>query len=460
MKRVEEFSFQRRARDGGLIRLGRVVIAEIRRLELINFKPGARAESLVGAEVGVPLYWRQYGNHQDPERSANSHRSLSGATTGPSWLRLCARGLTRSRRVESRYGVTLRVDVRGRITCTVEARLEILSSPGWLVTPHPDHGEVTFCTLWPTGVFSPAGRKPKRYQACLVQRGDATLRIEHHHLESRDKHNIQLGEGDRFAWGLEKSNPVITLGPGTMAEAGVCAYMWDAHFGVKLCRANRPMVLPPGKVLCAVYILGGAMAAELRLPFRRARRVVDAVALHTPMWTGGRHTFQKTFQSEPGNRNTAWPWQTAVNRGKADRVIFARDHQLGCGDRYSLSIESPSIVQACWQATTLGPAFGETAFSVGGRLRLRAMVRSRALHGAVRVLLRIHRTGQGSVFEGSSYELYPSEAVTVANQDWTELTVTTPRLRPAPDRVHVVLQLEGRGKVWFDDVELLRLPGG
>jgi hypothetical protein len=433
------------------------MVAEIRRLELINFRPEARAEPLVGAEVGVRLYWRQYGNHQDPERSVNSHRSLSRITTGPGWLRLCARGLTRSRSVESRYDVTFRVDIRGRITCTVEAGLEVVAGAGWEVTPHLDHGEVTFCTLWPAGVFSPDGSRPKRYQACLVQRRNAASRIEHHHLESPDKHHIKLAEGDRFVWGLEQSNPVITLGPDTAAEAGVCAYMWDTHFGLRICRTGKPVVLPPGTTLRAVYILSEETEAELQLPFQRAPLLSAGAALHTPMWIGGRHTFQKTFQSEVMDRNTAWPWQTAVIRGKADQVSFARDLRIGCHDRCSLRIESRAKTQACWQATTLGPAFGEPAFRAGGRLQLRAMVRTRDLNGAVSVLLRIHRTGQGSVFEVAGYEVFASEAVTVANQDWTELTLTTPKLRPAPDRVHVLVQLQGRGTGWFDEVELTRL---
>ncbi|MCF7687749.1 MAG: hypothetical protein K9N01_05545 [Cephaloticoccus sp.] len=457
MKRVAKFSWQRTARDGGRLRLGGVAVAEIRRLELINFRPEAKAEPLVGAEVGVPLYWRQYGNHQDPERSANSHRSIAGVVQGPGWLRLRTRGLTRSRSIESRYDVTFRVDVRGRITCLVEAQLEVMPGPGWLVTPHPDHGEVTFCTLWPAGVFSPDGSRPKRYQACLVQRGNAADRIEHHHLESPDKHHIQLAEGDRFVWGLESSNPVVTLGPDTAAEAGVCAYMWDTHLGLKICRANKPELLPPGTILRAVYILSEETKAELQLPFQRARVLSAGVALHTPMWVGGRHTFQKTFQSEVMDRNTAWPWQTVVIRGRAEQVSFARDLRIGSQDRCSLRIESRAKTLACWQATTLGPAFGEPAFRSGGKLRLRAMVRTRGLNGAVRVLLRIHRTGQGSVFAVEGYEVFASEAVTRANQDWTELTLTTPKLKPAPDRVHVLLQLEGRGTGWFDEVELTRL---
>jgi hypothetical protein len=451
------FSFQRTARDGGRIRFGGATVAEIRRLELVNFRPARGAAPLVGAEVGVPLFWRQYGNHQDPERSANSHRRLTLVAIGPDGLRLDAQGATRSRSIASRMEVTFRADGRGAITCEVQARLEVAPGPGWLVTPHPDHGEVTFCTLWPAGVFSPDGRAAKRFQACLTQRGDKAERIEHHHLESPDKHHIRLGVGDRFAWVLEDANPVITIGPGRPVEAGVCAYMWDTHFGVNVCPRGRTVTLPPGTVLQAAYTIGSASRMAMNPLVKRSRLRSAGAAAGTPMWTGGRHSFRETFRRTAGDRNTAWPWQTAVTAGAVQNVDFARDTRTGCTDRYSLRINHRLSAKSCWQATTLGPAFGEPAFRRGGRLQLRAKVRARGLHGQVQVALRLHRTGRGSVFEVAGYEVFASPAVRAVDQDWVELTVTTPAISPAPDRVHVLLQFHGRGTVWFDDVEFERL---
>lgn len=456
---VSAFRFKRAARDGGRIRLGRRVVAEIRGLELINFRPVAGAGPLVGADVGVPLFWRQYGNHQDPERSANSYRRLTVVDFGPDTLTLGATGYTRSRSVRSDFLITFR---RGRdgVACDVRARLEVQPGAGWLVTPHPDHGEVTFCTLWPAGVFAPDGRAPKRFQACLRQRGqriERIERIEHHHLGSPDKHHLRLGPGDRFAWVLEAWNPVITLGPGTQAEAGVCAYMWDTHFGLKICRAGRDVRLKSGTVLTAAYTLTAEPRTRWRQAVRRARLRSAGAAVETPVWTGGRHDFTRTFRSAGLDRNTAWPWETAVTAGAAAMVRFARDRRVGRGDRCSLRIASRRAVSAAWQATTLGPAFGEPAFRAGGRLRLRAWVRTRDLHGAASIALRVHRTGRGSVFDVSGYEIFPSAAGRDAAADWTELSVTTPPLAPAPDRVHVLLQLEGRGAVWFDDVTFERL---
>jgi hypothetical protein len=456
----KRFAFESTARDSGRIRLGRAVVAEVRRLELINYRPVRGAAPLVGEDAGVPLYWRQYGNHQGPERSANSHRRLTLLASGPGWLQLRATGRTRSKSIASVFIVTVQVDAQGRVALDMQARLEVLPGPGWLVTPHPDHGEVTFCTLWPAGVFAPDGRAPKRYQSCLAFRGTKVSRIEHHHLGSPDKHHIRLGDGDHFAWVLEDFNPVITLWAGPRVEAGVCAYMWDTHFGLKICRAGRPVTLRPGTVLTAGYSLTAASRAAMHRWVKQARLLSPGPAADTPVWTGGRHTFQETFRSAGIDRNTAWPWETAVISGRAQYAKWAHDLRTGCSDHFSLRIHHRAAVQSCWRASTLGSAFGEPAFRRGGRLRVRAMVRTRDLRGEVSVVLRLHRTGRGSVFDAATYETHVSPVVRTVNQDWLELTVTTPAITPAPDRVHLLLQLNGKGTAWFDDVEFTRISRG
>jgi len=326
------------------------------------------------------------------------------------------------------------------------------------VTPQPDHGELAFCTLWPAGVFSPTGQEPKRFQSCLVQRGGRVEAIAHHHLESPDKQRLRLGPGDRFAWVLEDGNPMITLGSGTRAEAGICAYMWDTHFGLRACRGGKPVVLRPGTVRTADYTLGVlGRATAARLLRRAVLRSPGAVA-DMPVYAGGRQDFRATFRSAGIDRNTAWPWQQSVMRGNPRAVEFARAARVGCGDRYSLRIRHRASAHSAWQATTLGPAFGEPAFRRGGRLRLTARVRTRGLCGRVRIALRVHHPGRGSVFDVADYEVFPSAWLLARDRDWCKLRIETPRLSPAPDRVHLLLELDGTGRAWFDDVELERLP--
>lgn len=457
MPRGASLSFKSTAADSGRILLGNRCVAEISELALVKFVPWNGAASLVGREVGVPLLWRQYGNHQDPERSARYHRRLTAQAKGPGWLRLRAAGATQSRRMTSTYELTFGVDERQRLNLQVAARLDVASGDGWLVTPHADHGEVTFCTLWPAGVFSADGRAPKRFQCCLASRGAKMRRIEHHHLESPDKHRIALRAGDRFAWALEDINPVLTIGPGAPVLAGLCAYMWDAHFGLRTCPDHEAVTLPPGTVLTADYTLSAVTRAELAPAVKRAKLLSPGRAADTPVWTGGRHTFKETFRGADIDRNTAWPWATAVKAGPAEAVEFARERGFGASDRYSLRIHHRAKAASRWLATTLGPAFGEPPFRRGGKLLLRALVFTRGLRGTVRVALRVHRQGRGSVFDVAGYETHPSTTQSADQGKWTELSVTTPALTPAPDRVHVLLELNGEGRVWFDNVELVRL---
>src|SRR5690606_11427775 len=142
--------FQATARDGGRVLHGRECVAEIKRLALIHFIPlglnasdwnrgrerqrvesrlaGARryeADSLVGAEVGMPFYWRQYGNHQDPERRMEFRRRLTLVEQTATMIRLRASGTTRSGSARSDYEITFRIDARGRLRCEVEAVLTV-----------------------------------------------------------------------------------------------------------------------------------------------------------------------------------------------------------------------------------------------------------------------------------------------------------------------------------------------
>lgn len=456
MKASAEFSFERTGRASGRIRLGRRTVAEIRQLELVNFRPVAGVSAVVGREVGIPLYWRQYANHQDPERRLNSHARLTVLRSDAATLVLQASGATPSRGASSTYEVEFRVASNRTVTIEVRARLEIPPGGGWRVTPQSDHGELAFLTLWPAGVFSPTGAVPKRFQACLLQRGVKAEAIVHHHLESPDKQRVRLRPGDRFAWVAEDWNPVVTLRAGHRAEAGVCAYMWDTHFGLRAGR-GAPVTLAPGVVRTAAYSLGVIGRGEAARLLSSARARSAGKAASTPMYTGRHHHFQATFETLAADAaNTAWPWQREVTEGRVTAVAFARDTRVGRGDRCSLRIRHRRPARSCWQATTLGPAFGEPGFSPGGRLRLTGWVRVEGSAGRARLVLRLHRAGRGSVFDVNGYEVLAS-GETAAVPGWQRLSVTTPPLRPAPDRVHLRLEFAGRGTAWFDDLRFTRL---
>ncbi len=78
-------------------------------------------------------------------------------------------------------------------------------------------------------------------------------------------------------------------------------------------------------------------------------------------------------------------------------------------------------------------------------------VKSRDLVGTVRIGLRLHRAGIGDVFDLSSYETYYSDDAATGTTDWKAIEVTTPEIDPPPDRMHLLLEMDG-GDCWFDDV--------
>jgi len=103
-------------------------------------------------------------------------------------------------------------------------------------------------------------------------------------------------------------------------------------------------------------------------------------------------------------------------------------------------------------ATTLGPAFGEPPFEPRKRYHLSAFVKSRDLVGTVRIGLRLHRAGIGDVFNLASYETYYGDDAATGTTDWKAIEVTTPEIDPPPDRMHLLLEMDGAGTCWFDDV--------
>jgi hypothetical protein len=100
----------------------------------------------------------------------------------------------------------------------------------------------------------------------------------------------------------------------------------------------------------------------------------------------------------------------------------------------------------------LGPAFGEAPFERGRRYRLTGFVKLRDLTGTARIGIRLHRTGTSDVFDLASYETYYSVDTVTGTTDWKEIEVTTPVIDPPPDRMHLLLEMNGAGTCWFDDV--------
>jgi len=295
--------------------------------------------------------------------------------------------------------------------------------------------------------------------------------IRHHHLETSDKHDIGMGLGDRFLWLLEDENPVVEICSPHPIMAGLCAYMWDAHFAYRVCEDGKDVHLPSGSSYEAhfkLYVIGrqeGGRVVAAATP--RPAPEIETI----PVYVEGVNGFTSVIAAQPDHPrlhsaplrlaapskggqgvvvHDVWPWEHDTPIPGV--IEYALDRSEGHSDNASVRIQALSRTTGRWKATTLGPAFGEPPFEPGKRYRLAAYLKSQDLVGTARVGLRLHRTGVGDVFDIASYETYYSDAAVTGTTDWQALEVITPAIDPAPDRMHLLLEIDGKGMCWFDDV--------
>jgi hypothetical protein len=431
-------------------------VCEIQNLMLQNarFRPGGRV--LIGGEVPLPLFWEQYANHEHPGRNAGSHGSLQVLHQSDEKIAIECRGMTDTGEAASRYLLSLvRLPDPPRYVYEVQAFLSIPQLKSWLVTPNHRQGELEFCNFWADGVFSSNLNGACRYRGCYLVHGEQVTMIPHHHLESADKHNLLLDAGDRMAWLLEDENPVIEVLSGDPVTAGICAYMWDAHLAVKACHEEKARILPEGTSVRAHFRLFSIDRKEGQRLVDLARVAVAPETYQTPIIVGEVNTFAETLATTRENPADVWPWEQEAEGSEAADIRLFVDRVTGYDDGVSLCIESTGPIRAAWKATTFGPAFRQAPFPDGGRYSASSFVRTRLTYGVATVALRLHRKGQPGLFDPSTYEVYRSAPLSGISE-WAHLEVVTPPISPAPDRVHLLLEMNGTGRCWFDNVRFLR----
>lgn len=430
-----------------LVWSGSRLLAEVRDLRLVALCLREHGRQMLDPDVPLPLFWEQYADHENPERNASSRGvlHLEGDT-------LVCRGSTSSGSALSTFRLSFVEKSPTIYDLVIHAVLEIPDGPGWLITPNPHHGELEFCNLWPAGSFFASNSQRNRYSTTAVRRGSEITLVPHNHLESEEKQNIQLGEGDQVAWLLEDENPVITIVSGRTVSAGLCAYMWDMHFAYKVCHAGAPVVLSPGSTAEARYRISSMSRDEGEEWLKIGKRAVSREAESTPVYVSGLNTFRDTFASVVDEPDLKWPWVFQAAEGIGGEIFGTLDRSTGVDDEASVSIRSTGRRTGRWVATTLGPAFGEPAFGTSKRFRLSAMVRTLELDGQARIALRLHRSGYPDLHHPESYDEFTGGDAVTGTSGWTMLSVTTPPIVPGPDRVHIHLIHEGKGTSWFDNI--------
>jgi hypothetical protein len=448
-----QFQFHQTGVASGVIFDRGVQIAEIRDLHLCNVRFQSDGSLVIGENVPTPLFWWQYADHQNPERSCGYNGRLQPLQQDPERVAFVCEGSTVSGSALSRYEIQVSYSPKhSSYVFRIVAQLTILSGKQYLVTLNPNHGELEFCNFWPEDCFSTIAGKPKRYQACYVQNESGTVRIPHHHLETSDKHNIVMKRGSRFGWLLEDINPVVEILSADQVCAGLCAYMWDAHFGYRICDDLQNKFLVEGTTYRAVFQFYAIDRQAGNVLATKAREIATPEINHIPIYIAGVNTFAHSVLDFPNQQSNLWPWAYESDGETESLAEFALDREQGFDDSCSLRIQNTGAVNSRWLATTLGKAFGQPPFRDGARLRLTAYVRTENVQDRADIALRLHRPGHGDLFKVSDYEIYPSQQKLHGISEWQRLQVTTPPLAPAPDRVHLLLRQSGAGASWFDNV--------
>lgn len=447
-----QFQFHQTGAASGFILDRGVQIAEIRDLRLCNVRFQNDGPLIIGEDVETPLFWWQYADHQNPERLCGSNGKLRLLQEKPESVSFTCEGTNASGSALSRYEIELTYSTQQRsYVFRIVAQLTIPDGRQYLVTPNPSHGELEFCNFWPEEVFSNIAGKAKRYQACFVQNVNGTIRIPHHHLETSDKHNIVMRTGSRFCWLLEEANPVVEIVSDNEICAGLCAYMWDAHFGYRICDDVQNKLLTGHRTFSAAFLLYAIDRQTATTLTANAREIITPEIGQIPIYAPGVNTFAQTLRDFSGQEADLWPWSHECE-GVEHLAEFALDRERGFDDSCSLRIRNTGPVNSQWLATTLGPAFGQPAFRDGARLRLTAYVRTEGVQNQTGIAIRLHRAGHGDLFRVSEYEVFLSHQTLRGTFEWQRLQVTTPPLAPAPDRVHLLLRQSGAGTSWFDNV--------
>ncbi len=435
--------------DGDLFD-GDIRIGRIRQLRLAEACPAPGESSFLSPTVPLPLFWWQYAHHEHPERNAGVHTRLDVDHMGTESLALICTGRNESESILSVFRLTIYRDRHSMMYLyEVDAELTVADGASWRVTHNPDHGEVECCNLWPAQSFSPDASEPKRYQACLWQSGSQRRLIPHHHLETDDKHNITLQSGDRLSYVLEDRNPTLEILSQQPLVAGLCAYMWDLHVGIRICTSPQDVVLAGGTRFHVRYRLSCPSRNQLADDVAQASPPDRALSAAIPVYKNGVNDFDPV---DPDVSSPQWPWTPEPASSLSTAVELSLDDQVSRVGKRSLKIQHAENTRSHWIMTALGPAFGWPAFANGCRLRLSAAIRTLGLVGESRIALRYHLTGREGLFSPQTYSRVDSNTVVSGSREWTRIEVTTPPLDPAPDRVHLILEQNGTGITWFDEV--------
>jgi hypothetical protein len=434
--------------------IARSEIFSIKKIKLTNAKLKPDGEIIIGEEVPLPLFWQQYANHENPGRHAGIIKNIIIEEDADK-ITFKILSANYPETIQSKY--ELEVSYSNNLNSyvySVKAELEILNGKEWEITHNPANGEVEFCNFYPEGVFSKNPNKKKKYKYIVYENNNGEfIRLPLIHPEIEDYKNLPISPGGSLYYISENENPVINIIAGSEnIRPGICSYMWDSHFGIRVCN-NNDIILKENTQFHAHYRIYSIPREEgLKIMDKSiSKDMTDALSI--PVYEPGVNTFSKNiFDFE--NTDDIWPWQTETNISSKSEIDFRTDKENGYSDNSSLYIELKADGFARWIFTALGPDYGKQEFTLNKNYRLKTYIKFQKYseESFARIGFRIHFKDEGNIFDLNTYKIYFSDSINKQTEEWLEYEYQIPIFDKMPDRIHLLLEINGKGNCRFDDV--------
>jgi len=450
MSNYSSLGFKEAAKNHILIYDHENLIAEVKDLYLINAKFKPDNDFVICEEYPLPLFWRQYANHEDPERSAGIIISMNAELVDESVV-IDVKSRNGSGSIESSYLVKIYYNsVIESYVYLFSAHLEIISD--WEVTFNPTHGEVEYLNFYPKNTFVKNDQVQKKYDLFLYESKTNVLALPHVHFDTKAYSNIKLNADGRFLYYGEPETPTIKLLNETAekTDAGICSYMWDSHFGYRVCDEVRKNVKLNNTSFDASFLFYSMSQGDAKF-LRKISSSADYRDIKDmPFLEEGLNKFDKTPLKLP-NPQQYWQFQKEIIGDRSCDAQLFIDRSNGYSDNNSLAIKTNYPLQARWIYTSFGPEFGGAELPRDKMIKV--FCQGKILSGLscfMSLSLRFRKTVNNK--DENEFIVFSSEKTGTQDQ-WVSLEILTPKIDFDYDRLHLILELTGKGECRFDDLE-------
>ncbi len=308
--------------------------------------------------------------------------------------------------------------------------------------------KVEYLDIWVEGVFWPGrdGHDRELYEHFLFAEPDGTLRSapKLHVFPSLRKtayrtlaRALSTGGFIGFVDSVESGFLIRIEELSAPGEVGICWWTWDPHLTMRVPHDANSLVY---EVAIEQFprAEGQALLARAKtIPFR------DDPQYQVPVFTRDMvNTFGKLL-----DHPDEWAWEPQSRR-------CSIDERVGYDDSRSVTIRSEGLGRTAWYARALGVDYFDHRPLEGG-YRVRAVVKTRDVAGGARLGVLCYNGPETWLYEEPEAVSAFSQGVHGTN-DWTSAEVRFDAT--GYSRFKIVLEQDGRGQSWFDNVSLSADP--